>query len=90
MFFLGDLTNEEQIMDFLASPEALELEDQVCFVKQKFHIWLLVTFEIFQIEDVNSKQLEKLVGERPFVAVFFCELTFTYFSFFYDSPLSNF
>lgn len=49
--FEGDLTDEEALMDFLASPEALELEDQ--------------------IEDVNAKQLEKLVGERPFVAVFF-------------------
>ena len=49
----GDLTNEEAIMDFLASPEALELEDQ--------------------IEEVNAKHLEKLVKERPFVAVFFCE-----------------
>ena len=43
-------------MDFLASPEALELEDQ--------------------IEEVNAKHLEKLVKERPFVAVFFCKLFF--------------
>jgi len=41
-------------MDFLASPEALELEDQ--------------------IEEVNARHLEKLVKERPFVAVFFCKL----------------
>ena len=41
-------------MDFLASPEALELEDQ--------------------IEEVNAKHLEKLVKERPFVAVFFCKM----------------
>ena len=40
-------------MDFLASPEALELEDQ--------------------IEEVNAKQLEKLVQEKPFVSVFFCK-----------------
>ena len=40
-------------MDFLASPEALELEDQ--------------------IEEVNARHLEKLVKERPFVAVFFCK-----------------
>ena len=40
-------------MDFLASPEALELEDQ--------------------IEEVNAKQLDKLVNEKQFVAVFFCE-----------------
>ena len=51
--FPGDLTNEEAIMDFLASPEALELEDQ--------------------IEEVNAKQLDKLVQEKQFVAVFFCE-----------------
>jgi hypothetical protein len=41
-------------MDFLASPEALELEDQ--------------------IEEVNARHLEKLVKERPFVAVFFCKM----------------
>ena len=54
-FFIisGDLTDEEAIMDFLASPEALELEDQ--------------------IEEVNARHLEKLVKERPFVAVFFCK-----------------
>ena len=52
--FKGDLTDEEAIMDFLASPEALELEDQ--------------------IEEVNARQLEKLVKERPFVAVFFCKM----------------
>lgn len=53
MIFPGDLTDEEAIMDFLASPEALELEDQ--------------------IEEVNAKQLDKLVQEKQFVAVFFCE-----------------
>ncbi len=52
-FISGDLTDEEAIMDFLASPEALELEDQ--------------------IEEVNARHLEKLVKERPFVAVFFCK-----------------
>ena len=59
MTFPGDLTDEEAIMDFLASPEALELEDQ--------------------IEEVNAKQLYKLVQENQFVAVFFCEWTLSFF-----------
>ncbi len=51
-------------MDFLASPEALELEDQ--------------------IEEVNARHLEKLVKERPFVAVFFCKFIELDLSFFTD------
>ncbi len=40
-------------MDFLASPEAMELPDA--------------------IEEVNAKQLDKLVTEKMFVAVLFCK-----------------
>ena len=53
--FLGDLSNAESIMDFLASPEALDLPDH--------------------IEEVGGKQLEALIEERTFVAVFFCKLS---------------
>ena len=47
------MTDAEELMDFLASPEAMELPDQ--------------------IEEVNAKQLDKLVQEKMFVAVFFCK-----------------
>ena len=50
----GELTDGEALMDFLASPEAMELPDQ--------------------IEEVNAKQLDKLVTEKMFVAVLFCKL----------------
>ena len=54
-------------MNFLSSPEALDLPDH--------------------IEEVNAKQLEGLIEEKTFVAVFFCEccifysdqMTFQYF-----------
>ena len=52
--FEGELTDPEELMDFLASPEAMELPDQ--------------------IEEVNAKQLDKLVVEKMFVAVLFCKL----------------
>ena len=51
--FEGEMTDPEELMDFLASPEAMELPDQ--------------------IEEVNAKQLDKLVQEKMFVAVFFCK-----------------
>ena len=51
--FEGEMTDPESLMDFLASPEAMELPDQ--------------------IEEVNAKQLDKLVQEKMFVAVFFCK-----------------
>ena len=60
--FEGELTDAETLMDFLASPEAMELPDQ--------------------IEEVNAKQLDKLVVEKMFVAVLFCKY-FRYFSHFY-------
>ena len=47
------MTDPEALMDFLASPEAMELPDQ--------------------IEEVNAKQLDKLVQEKMFVAVLFCK-----------------
>ena len=56
--FEGEMTDPEELMDFLASPEAMELPDQ--------------------IEEVNSKQLDKLVQEKMFVAVFFCKFEFIY------------
>ena len=49
------MTDAEELMDFLASPEAMELPDQ--------------------IEEVNAKQLDKLVQEKMFVAVFFCKFS---------------
>jgi hypothetical protein len=55
--FEGELTNEESIMDFLASPESMDLPDQ--------------------IEEVNAKQLDKLVQEKMFVAVLFCKFLLT-------------
>ena len=55
--FEGELTDAETLMDFLASPEAMELPDQ--------------------IEEVNAKQLDKLVVEKMFVAVLFCKLNFS-------------
>ena len=51
--FEGEMTDPEALMDFLASPEAMELPDQ--------------------IEEVNAKQLDKLVQEKMFVAVLFCK-----------------
>ena len=55
------MTDAEELMDFLASPEAMELPDQ--------------------IEEVNAKQLDKLVQEKMFVAVFFCKFFVWFMSF---------
>ena len=67
--FEGELTDAETLMDFLASPEAMELPDQ--------------------IEEVNAKQLDKLVVEKMFVAVLFCKY-FRYFCKFIVFQISPF
>lgn len=61
--FEGELTDAETLMDFLASPEAMELPDQ--------------------IEEVNAKQLDKLVVEKMFVAVLFCKYFYQNSGFFH-------
>jgi len=51
LHYEGDLTDAEAILDFLSSPEALDVPGQ--------------------IEDVTASQLEVLVQQQSFVAVFF-------------------
>jgi len=51
LHYEGDLTDAEAILDFLSSPEALDVPGQV--------------------EDVTASQLEVLVQQQSFVAVFF-------------------
>jgi len=54
LHYEGDLTDAEAILDFLSSPEALDVPGQ--------------------IEDVTASQLEVLVQNQNFVAVFFYDV----------------
>lgn len=50
---LGDLKNEDSVLEWLTDDENRELADE--------------------IESVNSRMLERILDESPFLAVFFCK-----------------
>jgi hypothetical protein len=50
---VGDLKNEDSVLEWLTDDENRELADE--------------------IEAVNSRMLERLLDESPFLAVFFCK-----------------
>jgi len=50
---IGDLKNEDSVLEWLSDDENRELADE--------------------IEAVNSRMLERLLDESPFLAVFFCK-----------------
>ena len=50
---VGDLKNEDSVLEWLVDDENRELADE--------------------IEAVNSRMLERLLDESPFLAAFFCE-----------------
>ena len=54
LHYEGDLLDSEGILDFLSSPDALDVPGQ--------------------IEDVTAAQLESLVVQESYLAVFFCKL----------------
>jgi len=51
--FLGDLQNEESVLEWLIDDDNRELADE--------------------IEEVNSRMLERLLDESLLLAVFFCK-----------------
>lgn len=51
--YIGDLKNEDSVLEWLSDDENRELADE--------------------IEAVNSRMLERLLDESPFLAVFFCK-----------------
>lgn len=53
MYTIGDLKNEDSVLEWLSDDENRELADE--------------------IEAVNSRMLERLLDESPFLAVFFCK-----------------
>ena len=52
--FIGDLQNEQSVLEWLIDDDNRELADE--------------------IESVNSRMLERLLDESPFLCVFFCKL----------------
>lgn len=50
---LGDLKNEDSVLEWLTDDENRELADE--------------------IESVNSRMLERILDESPFLAVYFCK-----------------
>lgn len=58
LFFLGDLQNEDSVLEWLIDDDNRELADE--------------------IEEVNSRMLERLLDESLLLAVFFCNYTINY------------